>query len=67
MILEAAREAQFAQNKFLAALKGVNLEEGAAVTNRVQEMKDRVAAREAGVSDEEFELGDMFGFETEEE
>ena len=64
--MDAKRETQYNQNKFLAALKGVNLEEAAA-TNRVEQIKERLAAKQLGVSEEEFELDGMFGFEAEEE
>ena len=63
--MDAAREQQYNQNKFLAALKGVNLDEGAA-SKRVEQIKERVAAKQSGVPEEIYELGDMFGFEEEE-
>lgn len=65
-VLHAKREEQFNQNKFLAALKGVNLDENAA-ENRVEKIKQRLAAKQAGVPEEVFELNSMFGFESEDE
>lgn len=50
----------------MAALKGVNLEEGAA-EGKVEAMKRRLAAQEAGVSEEVYELDGIFGFEVEDE
>lgn len=69
-ILEAAREAQYRQNKFLAALKGIDLESTAATTaeDKVQQVKNRVAAKLAGVDPEIYELGTLgLGVEEEEE
>lgn len=63
MIIDAAREAQYNQNKFLAALKGVNLEEGK--PNRVEEIKNKLRAEASGMSEEQFEINGMFGFESE--
>lgn len=46
---------QYEQNKFLAALKGIKLDENAtAAEDKVQEIKDRVAAKAAGKSEEEY-------------
>ena len=67
MILDAAREAQFNQNKFLAALKGINLEEGAA-EDKVAKIKERLAAQQAGMTEEEYDLTNAgLGFEYDEE
>jgi hypothetical protein len=53
----------------LAALKGINLDEpSAAAEDRVQAIKDRVAAKEQGLTEEEFDLQQGgLGYEIEEE
>jgi hypothetical protein len=70
MIIDAARERDANQNRFLAALKGIDLgEDKAAEDDRltVDEIKKRVAAKAAGVPEEMADLGGMFGFEEDEE
>lgn len=64
--MDAAREATYNQNKFLAALKGISLEDNAA-EGRVEAIKRRMAAEAAGVSEEVYELDGIFGFEVEDE
>lgn len=68
-ILEAERERQYMQNKFLAALKGIDIDGNAAnKVDRVEEAKRRAAAKMAGVSEEEYEFATMgLGIEIEEE
>jgi hypothetical protein len=69
-ILEAYRDQIYRQNKFAAALKGIDLEAGAATSaeDKVQEVKNRVAAKLNGVSQEEYEFGSMgLGIEIEDE
>lgn len=69
-ILEAERKRQFQQNKFNAALKGINLDgesKEKSAEEKVQEIKNRVAARLSGVSEEEYELQTLgMGVEEEE-
>lgn len=68
MILEASREATFNQNKFLAALKGINLDENSAAEDRVEKIKMRIAAEQSGLSEEQYELSMAgLGFEIDEE
>lgn len=69
-ILDAERERQYNQNKFLAALKGINLEGAAAKSaeEKVEEIKNRVAAKLAGKDVETYELETLgLGVEVEEE
>lgn len=69
LILRASREAEKRQNKFLAALQGIdldkeNLEEAQEAFNRVER---RVQARLSGASEEQIEHGEFgFGFDVEE-
>lgn len=48
-------------NKFLAALKGINLDESSGVEakEKVEEMKRRIAAKQSGRTDEEFEFDEL--------
>ena len=67
-VLDASRKVAYEQNKFLAALKGIRLDEPAVAEDRVQAIKDRVAAKEAGLTEEEFDLQQGgLGYEIEEE
>lgn len=67
MIIDAAREQQYNQNKFIAAMKGIDLDAASKSSkpNRVEEIKARVAARQQGKSEEQMEIEGMFGFESE--
>lgn len=69
-ILEAERKRLYNQNKFNAALKGIKLDDGPAeksAEEKVQEIKNRVAAQLAGVSEEQYELQSLgMGVEEEE-
>lgn len=68
-ILKASHEQEHRRNKFMAALKGVDIDKGSTqdAHERMEAIKRRVAARQAGVSEETVELHE-FGieFETEE-
>lgn len=69
-ILDAERKRQYAQNKFLAALKGINLgaEAAESAEDKIQAVKNRVAAKLSGMDEEEYELQTLgLGFEIEEE
>lgn len=67
-LLEASRKIQHEQNKFLAALKGINLNESTAAEDRVQAIKDRVAAQQEGMDEESYAWKQAgLGFEIEEE
>ena len=59
-IVEAAREAEFRRNKFLAALNGVDLEDGIeTAADLVERKKEQIAARAAGKTEEEADLEKM--------
>jgi hypothetical protein len=60
-ILEAERKRQYNQNKFMAALKGIDLEADAAQSaqERVDAIKNRVAAKMAGMDPDSYELSQM--------
>lgn len=60
-ILEAERKRQYNQNKFMAALKGIDLEADAAQSaqERVDAVKNRVAAKLAGMDPDSYELSQM--------
>lgn len=64
-VVTAAREKEMRNNRFMAALKGVNLDEDTAV-DKVEEMKRRIEAERAGVSVEALDFMDM-GIEVESE
>lgn len=61
--VEAARKRDERQNKFLAALKGINLdddgEETLTAEEKVEEMKRKAAGRAKGMSDDEIEFEDL--------
>lgn len=63
-ILDAAREEQYKKNKFAAALKGVNLDEGANPQDRFDEISRRAEAKLSGKSEEELEFA-SFGIDFE--
>ena len=69
-ILDAERERQHNQNRFMASLKGIDLDKTAATETaeeRVERIKNRVAAQLSGQSVDEYEFGTMgMGFEEEE-
>ena len=69
-ILGAVRDREYRQNKFTAALKGVDLDKHSAEQNqeRLEAIERRVQARLSGVSEEKLELNELgFDFEFEEE
>ena len=51
-MLEAKRKAEHAQRKFLAALKGIDIDEGMQEKDEWQEMKDRVFGQRNSVKDD---------------
>ena len=71
-IVAAAREQEVRQNKFLAALKGIDLEEGdSGGTSKFEEVEERVQSRirqeraqSAGLNPDHIDYVDM-GFEVE--
>lgn len=65
LIVGAARDREMRQQRFMAALKGINLDEGEAV-NKVDEIKRRIEAEQAGVSVDQLDFMDM-GIEIESE
>lgn len=69
-IIDAERDRQYTQNKFLAALKGIDLDAGAAesVQSRFDDIVAEAYAELEGVSEEEFTLGQLgWGVEEEED
>lgn len=62
LILQAERERELRSHKFFAALKGIDLDSEAAgsAEDRVREIKERVAARQAGMTEQEAEF-DVLG------
>lgn len=66
MIIDASREKEYRQNKFLAALKGIDLDAPAKedIKERFDRAKMRAEARLTGKSAEELEL-DSLGIEVE--
>lgn len=62
---EKAHELKMQDKRFAAALKGIDLDEGK--TTDFDEIKRRAEAKAAGLSEEEFELDGMLGFEYDEE
>ena len=59
----------YEQNKFLAALKGIKLDEAAAEeVDPVQRIKDRVAAQQQGITEDQYSWQQAgLGFEEEDE
>lgn len=67
-VLEAARQRDWEHKKFLAAIKGINLDGNEEKVDKVQEIKDRVSAAQEGLSFDEFEWKKAgLGFEPDEE
>lgn len=69
-ILDAHREQQQNQNRFLAALKGIDLDAGAAQSaqDRFDDIVAEVYAEAEGVSEDEYTLGSLgWGVEDEDE
>jgi len=64
-ILDAHREDQYQRNKFLAAIQGIDLE-GENNKDKVEEIKLRVRARQAGMHEDDLEVMEV-GFGIEEE
>lgn len=66
-ILDASREKEHRHNKFMAALKGVDLDEGTNdAKEKFDEVQRRVQSRLRGVSAQQLEM-DEFGLDIEEE
>jgi len=64
-IVTAARDKEMRHHRFMAALKGINLDEDEGV-DKVEEMKRRLEAERAGLSVEALDFIDM-GIEVESE
>lgn len=58
-IVTAAREKEKRQNKFLAALKGIDLDDDDSAVDKVEEMKRRIEAERAGRTVDELDFIDM--------
>lgn len=65
-IVKAARDREHRNNKFMAALKGINLDEDDDAKERFEAVKRRAEARMSGKSEEQLELAE-FGLEIVEE
>jgi len=63
VVVKAARDREERHHRFMAAIKGINLDEGDAevitAQEKVEEMKRRAEARRAGKSDEMFEFDEL--------
>lgn len=66
LIVTSAREQEMRRHRFMAALKGIDLDNDESAVDRVEEMKRRIEAEEKGVSVEALDYMDM-GFDVEEE
>lgn len=67
-VLDSSRKVKHEQNKFLAALKGIDLDKGKNQTDAFEEVKKRAAAKLRGVSEEELDLSEVgISIETEDE
>lgn len=66
VMVSASREREMRHHRFMAALKGIDLDEGDKAVNKVDEMKRRIEAEQKGVSTEALDYMDM-GFDVEEE
>ena len=66
-ILEASREKEHRSMKFFAALKGIDLDKNGNhdSRDRVQQIKERVAAQQRGEDPNKVELQDHFAIEYE--
>lgn len=62
--LKADSEREYTRHKFMAALKGLNLDESQENQSSFEEVQRRAQARIAGVNEEEFDLAD-FGIDYE--
>ncbi|QGH76367.1 hypothetical protein SEA_DAUBENSKI_59 [Streptomyces phage Daubenski] len=58
-LLEAKRDADFQQNKFTAALKGIDLEEPQSDAPTFDDIKRRAEAKNRGVSTEVLEFAEI--------
>jgi len=59
-MLTAAREKEKREQRFLAAIQGINLDEGdTSGKEKFEEVKRRVEAKKLGVSEEQLFLEDM--------
>lgn len=63
-IVEAAQKKEHRERKFLAGLKGINLDDDSdepvmTAEEKVEEMKRKAEGRAKGLSDDEIEFGDI--------
>lgn len=65
-IIKASREKEHRHQKFMAALKGIDLDENDEAKERFEAVKRRAEARMTGKSEEQLELAE-FGLEIVEE
>lgn len=63
-ILDASREQQYRKNKFMAGLKGINLDEASNPQDKFDEISRRAEAKLSGKSEEELEFA-SFGIDFE--
>jgi hypothetical protein len=59
VILDASRKQEYARQKFAAALKGVDLDEGKSDTPTFEDIKRRAEAKNRGISEEQLEFADI--------
>lgn len=65
VMLEKARDKLHDEQRFLAALKGIDLDEGK--TSKFDEIKARAEAKARGISEEQYELAGHFNIIEEDE
>lgn len=64
-MIEKAREKKYEDQKFKAALKGIDLDEGR--SSKFDEIKRRAEAKALGVTEEQYELAGHFNIIVEDE
>lgn len=69
LLVDTARKRQHEHNKFLAALKGVDLDKGAQTSaeEKFNEVQNRVQAKLRGVSEQSHKMDSVFGIDVETE
>ena len=58
-ILTAARDREHRQNKFTAALKGVDIDKGIESEMTVEDVKRRIEARRTGKTEEQIDFAEL--------
>ncbi len=58
-VLDASRKVQREQNKFLAAIQGIDIDKGKAADSSFEDVKRRAEAKLRGMSEEQLEFADV--------